>query len=399
MQGATIFKEGKSPFDFRPGMNLSDVMNVFWPRYSDSMYQFIMASHPDRLKMSECFVASRREGSGLDPMTCTTCHDPHLPIEALGADHYRETCLSCHADGEITTVSMSRQVPGCTAPESLRSAQEDDCAACHMPASGSIDIPHVRVTDHYIRVPDRVTPSEIAGLSKFVGLASLIDAQPTHREMAEGYMTYFEEISNVPYFLDSADVRLKMALKDEPLEKVAPSLVRLRYLQRDYDAIVELSRKVERSSIEDAWTLYRMGEAISESGNTETAITYLEAAVRLRPTHLRFLNRLGMAYVSAERLEEARETFDRLLAENPAFGEAYNNRGFARALSGDFVGAEADLKKAIALDPDAYQAIGNLASLYVNTNRPGEALPYARRLLESDPTNQQYVQLWNFLHR
>ena len=158
-------------------------------------------------------------------------------------------------------------------------------------------------------------------------------------------------------------------------------------------------RRIDRSRVEDAWMLYRIGEALSESGDTEEAVTYLEEVVRLRPTHLRFLNRLGMAYVSSEKLDKARETFDRLLADNPAFGEAYNNRGFARALAGDFAGAETDLQKAISLDPDAYQAIGNLASLYLNTNRPEEARPYARRLLDSDPTNQQYVLLWNYLHQ
>jgi Flp pilus assembly protein TadD len=104
-----------------------------------------------------------------------------------------------------------------------------------------------------------------------------------------------------------------------------------------------------------------------------------------------------MEYVNAQRLEDAVATFDRVLAENPLYGEAYNNRGFARAMSGDMAGAEADLLRAIELDPDSFQAIGNLASLYLNTNRVAEARPLARRLLDSDPSNPDYQRLWNFI--
>jgi hypothetical protein len=44
IQGNAVLAEGKSFFDFRPGMPLSDVMNVFMPVYKGQEDEHIMAS-------------------------------------------------------------------------------------------------------------------------------------------------------------------------------------------------------------------------------------------------------------------------------------------------------------------------------------------------------------------
>src|SRR5690606_7620098 len=450
MQGATVFADGRNADDFKPGMNLTEVLNVFWPRYADSTSRFIMASHPDRLKMSDCFIGTHEADSGFEGMTCITCHDPHLPIETLGADHYRSVCQSCHlADNEAVIARFvdapthpvvnaalvqdlqqgkgssgdngsapeaqprSAATPSagtCSAPLELRERNGDNCVACHMPISGSADIPHVRGTDHYIRVLDgeptdvsgRIRASDVAvddgAAHEFAGLASLVAARVSEREMADGYMTYYEEISDVPYFLDSAAVHLERALREHSEQDLAPSLVRMRYLRREYQDLVQLSRRLDVSRIADAWTIYRIGEAYENTGRPQEAMNYFRMAAERAPHHLRFWNRLGMSYVSNQRFQEALTTFDYVIAENPKFEEAYNNRGFARAMSGDFDGAEADLKRAIELDPNAEQAIANLASLYLNTNRPAEARPYARRLLQLAPGNENYQRLWELVN-
>jgi len=49
MQGAAVLRDGKSFLDFRPGTALSETLDVFWPRFADSVQHFIMSSHPDRL--------------------------------------------------------------------------------------------------------------------------------------------------------------------------------------------------------------------------------------------------------------------------------------------------------------------------------------------------------------
>ncbi|MEX0601378.1 MAG: tetratricopeptide repeat protein, partial [Rhodothermales bacterium] len=397
MQGATVYAPGMGPGDFRPGMDLSNVLNVFWPRYADSTQQFIMASHPDRMRMSACFTGSHEEGASFEPMTCTTCHDPHVPIEALGSDHYRDVCQSCHEPEELHADGVDAMAAGaCTEEIVLREEVGDDCVQCHMPVSGSTDIPHVRVTDHFIRVVDTtgsVNDADVDAAKRLIGLASLIDDAPTPRERAEGFMTYFEEVQNRLDFLDSAAVLVDRAVEEQGPTAVAPSLVRLHHLQRDFDATVRLSREIAMAEIDEPWTHYRVGEAYQTVGNVQEAIVYFEEAVRRSPAHLRFLNKLGSAYTEARRLDEALEVFDRVLNANPKYAEARNNRGFVHILQQDFEAAEADFLEAIRLDPDAEIAFANLASLYFNTNRREEASPYARRLVEEHPDDPNYQRL------
>ena len=87
LQGNTVLSEGKSFLDFKPGMDLSEVMTVFVPRYEDDN-TFIMASHVDRLKQSACFTNSE--------MNCITCHNPHHSVQKESPNFFNDKCLSCH---------------------------------------------------------------------------------------------------------------------------------------------------------------------------------------------------------------------------------------------------------------------------------------------------------------
>ena len=69
----------------------------------------------------------------------------------------------------------------------------------------------------------------------------------------------------------------------------------------------------------------------------------------------------------------------------------------SRLVGGDLQGGEEDLLTAIALFPDAVSPLGNLASLYFNTDRKAEARPYVRRLLDLDPDNPNYQSIWKLL--
>ena len=75
LQGVAVLNEGKTFFDFKPGMALAEVMNVFLPRYTNSHERFIMASQADRLRLSECFKTGE--------MSCITCHNPHKSSSCL----------------------------------------------------------------------------------------------------------------------------------------------------------------------------------------------------------------------------------------------------------------------------------------------------------------------------
>jgi len=379
LQGASVSKPGHYFTDFRPGMSFADIENVFWPRYADSLSQFVMASHPDRLSQSTCFKAS-------ETMTCSTCHDPHVPIEAMAENHYQNVCQSCHTENEHNLVCPNEDA-----------ANGASCTSCHMPTSGSQDIPHITITDHFIRSPGSDL-SEVLNPNSQVNLirmASLVDESPTEREIAEGFMTYYETITNAPGFLDSAAVYLRKANREG--ENVDEQLIRMHFLRGEPTSVLRIARNMK--SAPDAWSAYRIGESYLNEQMPQQAVDYLQQALQASPEHLRFMIRLGVAYSQAGRITEAISIFDDALRRNPNQAEAYNNRGYAHMLDGDLDAAEDDFKAAISLNPDLEQAIANLASLYLNTNRLESARIYAQRLIRLDPINLQYRSLWEYIQQ
>jgi tetratricopeptide (TPR) repeat protein len=128
-------------------------------------------------------------------------------------------------------------------------------------------------------------------------------------------------------------------------------------------------------------------------------INYHEAAVRVAPQHLRFKGKLADAYAASRRLDRALTLYDEILAANPTRADMYNNRGLARIARRDFQGAEADFEQALALNPDAEQALANLASLYYNTGRQDEARALAERLVRLVPDNPRYQQFLSLMQQ
>ena len=89
----------------------------------------IVRFQPAGLLQSACFVKSE--------MRCTTCHDPHRPMEqqdSLGI----QQCIQCHD-------------PGINSHTTCGAGKPDDCLTCHMPKV-AMEFP-VEFTDHWIRVP------------------------------------------------------------------------------------------------------------------------------------------------------------------------------------------------------------------------------------------------------
>ncbi|MGB0178254.1 MAG: hypothetical protein ACPF9D_13900, partial [Owenweeksia sp.] len=187
LQGNAVLQEGRSFLDFKPGMKLSEVMNVFLPRYSNSDNRFIMASHVDRFKQSECFKQS-------EEYNCASCHNPHISVKETNVRRFNDQCKSCHGN-------TAKQV--CSAPEKLLKAEDFNCVKCHMPASGPVDIPHVTVHDHYVRKPLKVK-TDTTGISRFLGLTAINNPNPDLRSKTLAYLQQYERFDPFPYYLDSA---------------------------------------------------------------------------------------------------------------------------------------------------------------------------------------------------
>jgi hypothetical protein len=342
LQGVAVLKPGKTFFDFRPGMALAEVMQVFLPRFSDSDERFIMASQADRLRMSACYLRS-------DELTCTTCHNPHQSVRFIGVGKYNDACRHCH----------TRQT--CTVAPAQLQAYEENCVGCHMPRSGSIDIPHVRITDHYIRrdYTTRQVPGS-QGQAQFLGLEPLLGVKTSAVEMAEGYIALFDKFIPDPVMLDSAAMWLARAQEGE--ERLFPVRVHLAFARGETDALNRLADTRDTTGL-DAWTAYRLGEACANAGRHRKSLAFLRRAVHEAPYNLQFQEKYGVAVARSGDLKAASRIFRFILSEDPARPLPLTNLGYIHALEGEYEAAERYYRQALALDPDHAQAAENLKAL------------------------------------
>ena len=130
-------------FSFVPGKPLQDYLQLRPPGPDEAVD--VHGNQIALLERSRCFQAST--------MTCSTCHDVHLPQRDAPA--YSTTCLTCH------------KVESCGMHAKMGRKIADNCVDCHMPKLTSNVIVSVvegrkvqpQVRTHWIKVyPGRTGP-------------------------------------------------------------------------------------------------------------------------------------------------------------------------------------------------------------------------------------------------
>jgi len=411
LQGNAVLKEGKSFYDFKPGKKLSDYISVFLPKYANADDEFIMASHADRLKMSQCFIKSFNPAEVKnklkpykDALTCVTCHNPHISVKVTGNEVFNNACKNCHqpngkSDLECTdkNVIAAENAKAGHAPANLL-----NCVGCHMPKSGSIDIPHVTVHDHFIRKP--ITKKEKDKIKTFLGLFAINDKAPDSLTKAKANINQFEKFDQQQHYLDTA---LKyVSVKDKNnISKNFDALVQLYFLKNNYAMISSLVNQIGKSELlnnrlnkksydnQHGWTCYRIGESYNYQSKTNEALPFFEQANKLAPFVVEFKDKLATAYASTGNNNLAHQYFNETLKENPKYVPAIANLGFLYLTENNAQMAEQLYKQALALDPDNENTLMNLAGLYNYKGNIIEAKNTLKQILKKHPDNKNAAQI------
>ena len=114
-----------------------------------------------------------------------------------------------------------------------------------------------------------------------------------------------------------------------------------------------------------------------EVGDVQRSLEHLERTIRLKPADIGAVFR-GAVHLRMRQYELAIADFDRCLEINPAYAEAYQNRGLARLELRDFAGAAADFTRAIELGPQLVRSYRYRALAYSSLNRLADAEADAR---------------------
>jgi len=407
LQGNAVLKEEKSFYDFKPGKKLSDYISVFLPKYKNADDEFIMASHADRLKQSPCFIKSvekTEKTNSLKPykdaMTCVTCHNPHVSVQKTNKNIFNDACNNCHKPNGKSELQCSDKnvIAAKNTPPGHAPAKFKDCVSCHMPASGSTDIPHVSVHDHYIRKP--ITKNEKEKIKTFLGLFSVNEKNPSYLTRAKAYINQYDKFEQKKEYLDSA----AFLLKDDNLNILTKNiycLIQLHFTSQNFSKILSYVNTIGedkcynslfvKTSFEnnDAWACYRIAESFYYTGNIPNSIKWLKRACTLAPYNLDFRNKLGTALGANNDLKSASEEFDFILKENPKHVSAYTNLGFIKLRQGFDADAIRLYLTGLKYDPDYEPLLLNLAGYYALKKDKQQAISYLQRILKKNPGNQK----------
>lgn len=408
IQGNAVVNEGKTFFDFRPGMRLSSVMNVFMPVFKGGENQHIMASHAERLKLSPCYQKSesryaeslKKNNLAFDSktgrLTCITCHNPHVSVKKTGLEKYNKVCQSCHSGTQEAVCSESKV---------RRSEKSDNCISCHMPMQGTIDIPHVSVHDHRISKPVAENAQQVQAMKEFIGIACINNTDPPAYAKASAFINYVEKFGMNESLLDSAMAYLPAGNRDE-VKKNIHALVHVCFLKRDYPSVIKYVRQVpglinmlKRKDPEnrDAWTSYRIGESFEATGKRDSALNWYMNAHRLSPGHADFANKYANALIASGQFSGGRQIFENLVLEHPEYAPGWCNLGyFILSVEKNTLIAHRYFDRALALDPDYLPAIKNKAAAFMLTGDAKTARTYLQRALKINPSDPQ---LNNLLHQ
>ena len=369
LQGNALLNEGMHWDDFKPGMDLSQVANVFMPKLKDEEGVFIMAAHPDRLGLSACFMESAQRVD-VESMTCITCHNPHQSVRETKMEYFNARCMNCHEQ---------TQVKKC-----LNHSDEKNCIDCHMQKSGTVDIPHVTVTDHYIRVYEDERELQTAGEDKqaFTGLVCLTQDKADAALMAKAYLNFYEKFENKQAFLDSARFYLDRSAKDNWV-----AWIQYHFLRGDWQALRSIEKEGTYGTL-DAQSLYRLSEGFNSANGQKKRVVLLQQAAAKSPLRLDIRNELAIVYLQSGNLVEAKEQLDFVLEEHSKDEKALNSLGFYHLLTQDIQQAENMFAKVLALNPDHENALINMSKISISQNDFSQAIHWLERALEAHPDSK-----------
>jgi protein O-GlcNAc transferase len=137
----------------------------------------------------------------------------------------------------------------------------------------------------------------------------------------------------------------------------------------------------------DARAHHDLGMTLAQAGRAEEAIAQLQAACRLAPDTLEFVNNLGAVCEEHGLLADAIAHYRKAVALAPLRAVPQFNLGDALRKAGEFAEAIQCLEQATSLDPNLPEPWEALGQLFLNQNRPDDAAlawhGHGRALLEA----------------
>ena len=154
-------------------------------------------------------------------------------------------------------------------------------------------------------------------------------------------------------------------------------------------AVDTLQRAIKAGVTEPA-IVAQLGGYLTDTGRAADAIRLLEP-LRRDAADVETLNALGIAYIRAGRREDARRTFERVLAANPDSSVPLENLGVMALERSDLAGARGFFERAARADPRSSRARAGLGVVALREGDRAGAIQAWKDAVQLDPANLDAV--------
>ncbi len=142
---------------------------------------------------------------------------------------------------------------------------------------------------------------------------------------------------------------------------------------------------------EDAQAWFELGCALNRRGRASEALRALDSCLTLAPFQPAALCERGLAQLSLNRLDDAAETFEEVLAGQPLEGLAIFSLGSVRYRQRRFEEATAMWRQAALILDDPVDALENVAVALQHLQRPDEERAVWLQLLDRQPDHPSAI--------
>ncbi len=168
----------------------------------------------------------------------------------------------------------------------------------------------------------------------------------------------------------------------EPLK----NLLKLNKLASTYSLLGQIYNDKGVQLMNNFRTSHNVQDSVDATNVFNEEIAILEQGRKDFPDDAEILREIASAYVSANRMGEAKDTFEAGVEKEPNNKYYRYNYGVLLLDAKDFVGAEEQFKKALEIDPDYVNASYNLGVTYVRWGSEMRAAAEAK-----DTTDESYM--------
>jgi len=229
-----------------------------------------------------------------------------------------------------------------------------DCVSCHMPQGGTRDIPHVSFHDHKIRVVRENDTVDVAAVKDFLRLQLATRKTAPDSIWGQAWLLYYERHEANPEYLTRAAQQLSLGPR-YPQAQAA-------YLQGDLGTA---TKALEKANPTDPFVQFLKGEVLSAEAKSVEAYQAYAKAYELQPASIEAGLKAATSLLIARRgdrsvLPEAAQKLEALKAEKPFDVRILTNLAFVYLNSGRVGEAKKLLEEALRYDPDYAPAKENL---------------------------------------